>query len=107
MEQARIMELDALEREFDSLCKRWAVSSDERQSLLGLERESERSKRVMLEIDRHMRMMIGEDEVTSWLRDSGETGLSPLAFMSIGRDERLAMLAAARQRFLERFPQDL
>ena len=107
MKQARLMELDALDREFDSLCRRWAVSSDERESLLGLEHESERSKRVMLEIDRHMRMMIGQDEVTIWLRDSGETGLSPLEFMSVGRDERLAMLAAARQRVSERFPQDV
>jgi hypothetical protein len=107
MEQVWMLELNALGREFDCLCRRWSVTADERERLVGPEHEGEREKRVLLEIDRHMRLLIGEEEVSKWLRGEGENGLSPLEFMGLGRDERSAMLAAARQRFAERFPQDV
>ncbi|MEL7721061.1 hypothetical protein AAG598_13565 [Citromicrobium bathyomarinum] len=106
MDQVRTMELKALLREFDCLCMRWAISCEEREKLVGNAEESEWSKRILVEIDRHMRFMIGEDQIPQWLRDRGETGLSPLEFLEMGGGQRAEMLAAARQRLSERCPQD-
>ena len=103
MRLERELEHDALQRQFDCLARRWSLTDTEVAALLGEDDENghERASRVLLEIDCLMRDLIGEETMLEWLRDDHGTGLGPLRFMSLGRDELSAMLSAARLRHSE------
>lgn len=103
MKLERELEHDALQRQFDCLAKRWCLTDAEVTALLGENDENSReyASRILLEIDRLMQDLIGEESVLEWLRDDQGTGLGPLRFMSLGREERSAMLSAARLRHSE------
>lgn len=97
------LEVGAMEAGFRVLCQRWALTPDEVAALLGPSgpREVEEARRILLEFDRAMRAMFGEDGVRRWLREEGPTGMAPLSCLVLGQDQRRAFLAAARQRHFE------
>lgn len=104
MSDPRIMEYRAVERRFAELTRRWGLTVDELRTLLapGIDAvEREHCMRLILELDWIMAHVIERDEFRDWLRDPGPQGFSPLAFLSVGRTERSAMLAAARMRYRE------
>ncbi|MDG6079031.1 hypothetical protein E3U23_07480 [Erythrobacter litoralis] len=103
MKLERELEHDALQRQFDCLAGRWCLTGPEVEALLGDQdaKAREHASRVLVEIDRLMGDLIGGESIPAWLRDDQGTGLAPLRFMSLGREERSAMLAAARLRHSE------
>lgn len=100
MMDARDVELDAMRANFRSLSRRWGLGPSETRALIGDERSraGEEAQRTLLEVDRAMRALFGEDGVRCWLKEDGPGGLSPLDFLQLGENERRAMLAAARLR---------
>lgn len=102
-DDAALMELRAMEADFGALSRRWGLRDRDVVALLGRgdARETEESMRVLLELDRVMRALFGEDGVAAWLREEGPRVLSPMGFLALGQDERRAMLHAARLRHLQ------
>lgn len=100
---AHLMELQAMEAQFRAMVRRWCLTSDEEIALLGKDgpKGAEESKRLLLEFDRSMRGLFGEEGVRCWLRDRAPTGLSPIGCLMLGREQQKAFLAAARQRHYE------
>lgn len=94
------LELAAARAQFNSLSGRWGLGPRCEASLVGdpETRDGEEAMRLLVELDRVMRALLGEDGVRDWLHCGGPHGLSPLGFLMLGRDERRAMLAAARIR---------
>lgn len=99
--RASDLELAAMRVQFDELCVRWQIDASCVRQLLEDDRwadQGERAMRILLELDRVMRSLLGEDGVLTWLYDREPHSLSPLQFLVQGHDERRAMLAAARVR---------
>lgn len=96
----RSMELMATQAQFKALCARWSLKPFEEVRLLGDRQigEVEDGMRLLIELDRVMRALFGEDGVRGWLHDEGPKGLTPLEFLSLGPDEWRSMLCAARLR---------
>ena len=100
MREIREMELAAMETELAHLMQRWQLSREEASLLFSRDspHEQERTQRTLLELDRIMRNLFGEEGVRSWVHEPGPATLSPLDFLALGPAERSAMLAAARLR---------
>lgn len=114
---AREMELDAVTNRFCWVAREWALSDLEMGVLLGLDlegrnwgdgrplaKEAETRLRLVCELDRCLRVALAGQEIARWLR-SADLETDPLTFMSLGTDQLRAMLAAARCRIAQMYPE--
>lgn len=87
-------------RHLVSISERWALRVAEVEHLLKASPSTRRVSglRILIEIDRVMSALLGDDEVASWVSDRGPTGLSPLDFLALGEEQQHAMLIAAHLR---------